>query len=561
MRRLGIRAKMLSVFALIAFALAVLAVIAVRGLSLLDGDLSELYQERLVPVSQLARINDLVHSSIEQLTIAVIARPSPQNVQRYTDRVENNLVEIDDLVRKYASHVVSDENKKLFAEWSALREQFAGKAINPAITNLKSQDFNAAEDTILGVAVKQFAKLQQLFDTIIANELGSAEHTRDAADARYRFTRYLMIGAVLFALGLGVVTAIYVNRGITGPLAGMTSAMKLLASGDLATVIPAIGRRDEIGHMAEAVGIFKEGMIVARRLENEQKSEQIRKEQRQAAVEGYIVTFERNVVLSLDSLASASTEMRATSEGMSVTAEQTTAQAVAVASSAEQASQNVEAVAVAAEEMAAAVNEIERQVQDSTRIAGTAVEQARKTDDRINALSLAASRIGEVVNLITSIAEQTNLLALNATIEAARAGEAGRGFAVVAQEVKQLASQTANATNEIGGQIASMQSATQESVAAIREIGGTIGQISEITSAIATAIEEQGVATQEIARNVQQAAHGTEHVSENVIGVNQAATNTGKAAEQVHAAAQTLGTQAEMLRADVHKFLANIRAA
>jgi|tagenome__1003787_1003787.scaffolds.fasta_scaffold20966535_1 methyl-accepting chemotaxis protein len=561
MRRLGIQAKMLSVFALIAFALAVLAVIAVRGLSLLDGDLSELYQERLVPVSQLARINDLVHSSIEQLTIAVIARPSPQNVQRYTDRVENNLAEIDDLVRKYASHVVSDENKKLFAEWSALREQFAGKAIKPAITNLKSQDFNAAEDTILGVAVKQFAKLQQLFDTIIANELRSAEHTRDAADARYRFTRYLMIGAVLFALGLGVVTAIYVNRGITGPLAGMTSAMKLLASGDLETVIPAIGRRDEIGYMAEAVGIFKEGMIVARRLENEQKSEQIGKEQRQAAVEGYIVAFERNVVLSLDSLASASTEMRATSEGMSVIAEQTTAQAVAVASAAEQASQNVEAVAVAAEEMASAVNEIERQVQDSTRIAGTAVEQARKTDDRINTLSLAASRIGEVVNLITSIAEQTNLLALNATIEAARAGEAGRGFAVVAQEVKQLASQTANATNEIGGQIASMQSATQESVAAIREIGGTIGQISEITSAIATAIEEQGVATQEIARNVQQAAHGTEHVSENVIGVNQAATNTGKAAEQVHAAAQTLGTQAEMLRADVHKFLANIRAA
>jgi Four helix bundle sensory module for signal transduction len=139
MRRLGIRAKMLSVFALIAFALAVLAVIAVRGLSLLDGDLSELYQERLVPVSQLARINDLVHSSIEQLTIAVIARPSPQNVQRYTDRVENNLAEIDDLVRKYATHVVSDEDKKLFAEWTALREQFAGKAIKPAINSLKSR--------------------------------------------------------------------------------------------------------------------------------------------------------------------------------------------------------------------------------------------------------------------------------------------------------------------------------------------------------------------------------------------------------------------------------------
>jgi methyl-accepting chemotaxis protein len=561
MRRLSIQAKMLSVFALIAFSVAMLAVIAVRGIGLLSGDLSELYHERLVPVSQLARINDLVHGCIEQLTIAVIARPSPQNVQRYTDRVEANLAEIDDLTRGYASHVVTDEDRKLFAEWSALREQFAGKGIKPAIANLKSQDFNAAEDTILGVSLKQFTKLQQLFDTIIANELKRAERTRDAADARYSFTRYLMIGAVIFALGLAAFTAIYVNRGITGPLAGMTSAMKLLASGDLNTAIPAIGRQDEIGHMAEAVGIFKEGMIVARRLEAEQKSEQVGKAQRQLAIEQYIATFERNVVSSLDNLASASTEMRTTSQGMAVTAEQTTARAAAVANSAEQASENVESVAAAAEEMATAVNEIGRQVQDSTRIASTAVEQARKTDDRINALSLAAGRIGEVVSLITSIAEQTNLLALNATIEAARAGEAGRGFAVVAQEVKQLASQTAKATNEIGGQIADMQTATRVSVTAIKEIGGTIGHISEITSAIAAAVEEQGAATREIARNVQQAARGTEHVSENVVGVNQAATNTGKAADQVHTAAETLGTQAETLRADVHKFLADIRAA
>ncbi len=514
MRSLSIKAKMLAVFALIAFAMTVVAMIAIRGVSLLNDDLSELYQQRLVPVSQLAHINDLMHVSVEQLTIAIIARPSPQNVQKYIDRVETNLADVDSLARKYTQHVASDEDRKRLGEWNALRNELVEQAIKPAIAHLKSQSFGDAEDTLLGVAVKKFAGVQQLFDTIVAEELKGAERTRTAAAGRYEFTRYLMIGAVLFALGLGGVMALYVNRGIAGPLAGMTSAMKQLAGGDLGIAIPATGRRDEIGHMAEAVGVFREGMIVARRLETEQQTEQVQKQQRQAAIEQYIAGFEHSVVLSLDNLA-----------------------------------------------LAASVNEIGRRVQDSARIAGTAVEQARKTDDRITELSQAASRIGDVVNLITSIAEQTNLLALNATIEAARAGEAGRGFAVVAQEVKQLASQTAKATSEIGDQISGMQTATQDSVVAIKEIDGTIAHISEIASAIAAAVEEQGAATQEIARNVQQAARGTELVSGNITGVDQTAAKTGMVTDKVRTAAETLGRQAETLRADVDRFLANIRAA
>jgi methyl-accepting chemotaxis protein len=561
MKSLSIKAKMLAVFALITFALAVVAMIAIRGVSLLNDNLSELYQERLVPVSQLARISELMHGGIEQLTIAVIARPSPQNVRKYIDRVEANLVEVDSLAKKYTQHVVSDEDKKRLGEWNALRDSLVEQAIKPAIVGLKAQAFSDAEDTVLGVAVTKFAKVQQLFDTIVADELKGAERTRTAAADRYRFTSYLMIGAVLFALGLGGVMALYVNRGITAPLAGMTSAMKQLASGDLGIAIPAIGRNDEIGHMAEAVGVFKEGMIDARRLETAQKTEQIQKEKRQVAIEQYIATFESSVVLSLDNLALAANEMKTTSQSMSATAEEASTQTAAAATAAEQASTNVEAVAAAAEEMATSVNEIGRQVHDSARIAVTAVEQARMTDDRIKQLAQAANRIGDVVNLITSIAEQTNLLALNATIEAARAGEAGKGFAIVAQEVKQLASQTAKATSEIGGQIAGMQNATHDSVAAIEEIGGTIGNISEIASAIATAVEQQGAATQEIARNVQQAARGTERVSGNIVGVNRTATKTGAAADQVHTAAETLGRQAETLRADVDKFLADIRAA
>ena len=223
MRALSIKVKMLAVSTLMAGALVIVAMIALRGVSNLDDDLTEVYQERLVPVSQLGRINDLMHVSIEQLTIAIIARPSPQNAQKYIDRVEVNLAEIDKLVQDYSKHVASDENKKLLAEWAELRGVLVGKGITPAVAALKAQVFNDAEDILLGVAVKQFSKVQDAFDKLITAELKSADHTRMAADARYNFTRYLMIGAILFAVGLSVLIALYVNRAITGPLAALTS--------------------------------------------------------------------------------------------------------------------------------------------------------------------------------------------------------------------------------------------------------------------------------------------------------------------------------------------------
>ena len=195
MRALSIKVKMLAVSALIAVALVVVAVIGLRGVSVVNDDLTEIYHERLVPVSQLGRINDLMHVSVEQLTIAIIARPSPQNVQKYIDRVEANLAEIDSLVLDYSKHVISGENKKLLAEWAALRDVLVGKGIKPAVSALKTQVFNDAEDIILGVAVKQFSKVQEAFDNLITSELKSADHTRIAADGRYSFIRYLMIGA------------------------------------------------------------------------------------------------------------------------------------------------------------------------------------------------------------------------------------------------------------------------------------------------------------------------------------------------------------------------------
>jgi methyl-accepting chemotaxis protein len=263
----------------------------------------------------------------------------------------------------------------------------------------------------------------------------------------------------------------------------------------------------------------------------------------------------------ITSLSSASSELESTAKALSDNAGNTTRLATVVANASEDASNNVQSVASATEELASSVREISAQVQESNRIAASAVKQADETDSRINALSQAANRIGDVIKLITSVAEQTNLLALNATIEAARAGEAGRGFAVVAQEVKALAAQTAKATDEIGIQIAGMQTATQEAVGSIKMISSTIGKISEITSAISAAIEEQGAATQEISGNIQRTADGTSQVAGTIAEVSHGANQTGAASSQLLSSAKQLSDSTTSLQAEIDGFLKSIAAA
>ncbi len=285
------------------------------------------------------------------------------------------------------------------------------------------------------------------------------------------------------------------------------------------------------------------------------------KEEKQTAVRKLANDFESAVGEIIDTVSSASTELEASARTLTKTAEMTEQLSATVASASDEASANVQSVASATEQMTSTVSEIGRQVAESTTIAGQAVLQAEQTDAGISELSRAAERIGDVLKLITSIAEQTNLLALNATIEAARAGEAGRGFAVVASEVKALAAQTAKATEEIGQQIAGIQTATQGSVAAIKQIGGTIKRISEIASTIAAAVEEQGVATKEISRNVQEVATGTTKVATNIGEVSRGASETGSASSQVLSSAQSLSAESTRLKFEVGKFLDTVRSA
>ncbi|UEM06965.1 methyl-accepting chemotaxis protein (plasmid) [Skermanella rosea] len=401
---------------------------------------------------------------------------------------------------------------------------------------------------------------------------GTAAHIRDsAAEEEHRvesettgfisFTEQLIVALSCAGFLLGVALAWVSGRAISRPIVRMTEVMRRLAGGDRAVDIPGVGRRDEIGSMAEAVDVFKRNAIAAHRLAEEQKAEQAMKEARAAEIARLVGAFDNSVSSILRTVSSAATELDSTAQSMAAIAEETDRQATASAVAAEQTSTNVQTVASAAEEMSGSLQEIARQVTRSNGIANQAVEEAAQTDATVQGLADAAQKINEVVDLIANIASQTNLLALNATIEAARAGEAGKGFAIVASEVKSLANQTSKATEEISAQIGSMQGATGAVVAAIRGIGVTIREINDSSTTIAAAVEEQTAATAEISRSVTQAAAGTREVSENVAQVNQASQQTGAAASQVLGAAGELAHQAEMLRAEVERFLAGIQAA
>ena len=389
----------------------------------------------------------------------------------------------------------------------------------------------------------------------IATDLLENSLTR-ADSASQQFYLLLVITIAVF-IGVFVVGTIVV-RGITGPISGMTNSMKDLADGDSTVVILGTDRGDEIGHMATAVLVFKENMIKNAEMAEEEKWAGQLREARQRAVLRLMGGFKDNVRNMLTRVSAASDSMEGTSHDMSTVAEETTARSNDVERASNEASNNVQTVASAAEELSSSISEISRQVTTSTRISGEAVNQVEGANEKVRGLAEAAKKIGEVVAMITDIADQTNLLALNATIEAARAGEAGKGFAVVASEVKNLANQTARATEEISAQIGGIQGATEEAVEAIGSIGGTISEINEIASAIAAAVEEQGAATQEIARNVEQAAGGTRNVSENIHAVSESASRSAVAAKDVDVVAVELKGLSDDLGEQIEKFLSSV---
>jgi methyl-accepting chemotaxis protein len=427
------------------------------------------------------------------------------------------------------------------------------------IAKLNNEAIRIAREVILPIAAEVEPLVVEIAD--FAKHKVDEENAEAAREMAAAERASLAVGVCAIVLLLG--TWVFSFFTIARPMRVLTVAMEELAGGNVAVVLPGLGRKDEVGGVAGAVEKFKVFSEQKARDEAEVRirQDQIAAQQRKNDMIKLANTFETAVGEIVETVSSASTELEASAGVLTKTAERAQEVTTTVAAASEEASTNVQSVASATEELSSSVNEISRQVQESARMANEAVDQARTTNDRVSELSKAASRIGDVVELINTIAGQTNLLALNATIEAARAGEAGRGFAVVASEVKALAEQTAKATGEIGQQITGIQAATQDSVNAIREISGTIERLSEIASTIASAVEEQGATTQEISRNVQRAAEGTHMVSSNIVDVQRGAGETGSASSQVLSAAQSLSRDSNRLKQEVDKFLDSVRAA
>jgi methyl-accepting chemotaxis protein len=457
----------------------------------------------------------------------------------------------------------SAEERALYAEWGKLWDEYRAGTLEVMELSRKAAGQVAHEAHELNV--KKVNKIALSADELLKkdidiNNAGAGKATNNAADS-YNSALVMLALIIGTAVIAGIGVSFYLIRDVSAGIASIVKPMQALGQGDLAAQVPHQGEKTEIGAMADALQVFKEALIAKKAADEAAAHDAEAKIERGRRVDNITREFEQMIGEIVNTVSSASSQLEASAGSLSNTAQRSQELATTVAAASEEATANVQSVASATEELTSSVNEISRQVQDSAKMAGDAVGQARTTTERVSQLSQAATRIGDVVELINTIAGQTNLLALNATIEAARAGEAGRGFAVVASEVKALAEQTSKATGEIGQQISGIQAATQDSVNAIKEISVTIEKLSEISATIASAVEEQGAATQEISRNVQQAAQGTQQVSANITDVQRGATETGSASSQVLSAAKSLSGDSGRLRSEVSKFLNSVRAA